>query len=579
MAGWEVAGAPYDLVIVGGGIIGLGAARDAALRGLRVALVEKEDFGWGTSNRATRLAHGGLRYLEHYDFGLVREDLRERERLLRNAPHLVQPLPFLIPLYQNLAYRLKLRAGMILYDLLSYDKSLPKHRHLSARETQALEPELRRVGLRGGFRYYDAQITFSERLNVETAIAAREAGAALFNHTRAVGLVRQGRAVTGVVAEDQISGERRELRARLVLNAAGPWLDQIGAMLGGQRTLSRRTKGVHLVLPKTVEHAVVLFARKDGRLFFVLPWNGYTLVGTTDTDYTGDLDRIVADPEDVQYLLDEVRWAYPHVAWEPIHFTWAGVRSLMHIEGVPESDVTRKHLLYDHLERDGVPGLISVIGGKLTAYRSIAEDIVDAVCRRLRSGARSTTADLPLPGGMIGDMGRYVRAHSEGQARRLRIDPALVAHLIRIYGSRYSRVLALLEASPEMAAPLSPHYPDVRAQVVHAVHEEGARTLRDVLLRRLTIGMSATRGREAAEPAAALLARLLNWDDARVRAELAALEEQLAQGAAPAMGSQAIGCEATHRAGARAIGAHSGRSVGRGAGAAAGPGGREHSSA
>lgn len=548
MAGQASSG-PYDLVVVGGGIIGLAAARDAALRGLRVALVEKEDYGWGTSNRATRLAHGGLRYLEQYDFGLVREDLRERERLVRHAPHLVQPLAFLIPLYQGLTYRLKLRAGMILYDALSYDKSLPRHRHLSAAEMGALEPGLRRTDLHGGFRYYDAQIPFTERLNVETAIAAREAGAALFNHTRAVGLLRQGRVVCGVAAEDRITGERRELHARLVVNAAGPWLDEIGAMLGRQRTLSRRTKGVHLVLPKVTEHAVVLFARSDGRLFFVLPWNGFTLVGTTDTDYTGDLDRIVTEPEDARYLLQEVRWAYPQAAWDPIYFTWAGVRSLMHIEGVPESDVTRKHLLYDHLERDGVPGLISVIGGKLTAHRAIAEDIVDAVCRRLRITAKSATADLPLPGGMIGDLARYVAAHSEGQARRLGIDPALVAHLVRTYGSRYSRVLAILETDPELGMPLSPSHDDIGAQVVYAVHEEGARTLRDVLLRRLTIGLSATRGREAAAPTAALLARLLGWDDARVRGELAALEEQLAEGAAPSLEPRASGPAAAVTAG------------------------------
>jgi glycerol-3-phosphate dehydrogenase len=524
----------FDLVIVGGGIIGLATARDAALRGLRVALVEKEDYGWGTSNRATRLAHGGLRYLEHYDFALVREDLRERERLLRNAPHLVAPLTFLIPLYSaSPVYRLKLRAGMVLYDALSFDKSLPMHRHLSAAETLAMEPALSHEGLQGAFMYYDGQITFTERLNVEHAIAAREAGALVWNHTRAVDLMRQGDAVCGIVAEDTITGHLRELRARLVLNAAGPWLDQIGAMVGRHTTLSRRTKGVHLVMPKVTDHAVVLFAQRDGRLFFVLPWNGYSLVGTTDTDYHGNLDRIVTEPEDAQYLLSEVRRAFPHVPWSPIYFAWAGVRSLMHIEGVPESDVTRKHILYDHTQ-DGVPGLLTIIGGKLTAHRSIAEHTVDLACALLRVGARSSTADLPLPGGMIGgDFARYVAVHSDGQARRLGLDPRLVAHLVRTYGARYSRVLTLIEQQPDLARRVSADYPDVLAQVVHAVQQEDARTLADVMLRRLTVGLSAGRGQDGVDSVLALLAQVLGWDDARRRAERAAWDDQIALGAAP----------------------------------------------
>jgi glycerol-3-phosphate dehydrogenase len=526
----------YDLVIVGGGIIGLGAARDAALRGLRVALVEKEDYGWGTSNRATRLAHGGLRYLEMYDFGLVREDLRERERLFKNAPHLVKPLAFLVPMYDwNLFARLKLRAGMYLYDALSYDKSLAMHRHLNPAETLELEPGLRRNGLKGSFRYYDGQITFTERLNVENAIAAREAGAHLYNHTRATALLRQGDAVSGVAAEDTITGERLELRGRLVINAAGPWLDEIGAMTGRRHTLSRRTKGVHLVMPRVGDTAVVLYAHSDRRLFFVVPWNGYSLVGTTDTDFTGDLDRIVTDRDDAEYLLAEVRRAYPNAPWDPIHFTWAGVRSLMHIEGVPESDVTRKHLLYDHLSEDGVPGLLSIIGGKLTAYRYVAEDLVDAACRLLKHRARSSTADLPLPGGMLSNLERYVAVHAPAQAERLGLSTVLVEHIIRVYGARYAQVLDCLQGDRELLAPISPDHADVLGQAVHAIEYEGARTLTDVMLRRLTIGMSAGRGRDGAETVAALLARRLNWDTDRVRAEIDTLDAQLSLGAPPVL--------------------------------------------
>jgi glycerol-3-phosphate dehydrogenase len=205
----------------------------------------------------------------------------------------------------------------------------------------------------------------------------------------------------------------------------------------------------------------------------------------------------------------------------------------MHIEGVPESDVTRKHLLYDHLRRDGVPGILSIIGGKLTAHRWIAEDLVDAVCRRLGVRAGSTTADLPLPGGVISDLEQYVRVHREGQSRRLGCDPALIEHLIRVYGSRYSRVLSLVEREPDLARRVIPDHPDIMAQAVHAVREEGARTLTDVLLRRLPVGMSATRGRDGAETLAALLAGLLDWDTTRIRMESEALDAQLALGAPP----------------------------------------------
>jgi len=526
--------ARFDLLIIGGGIIGLGAARDAALRGLRVALLEKEDYGWGTSNRSTRLAHGGLRYLEQYDFALVRLDLHERELLFRNAPHLVKPLPFLVPIYdKGMLYRSRLRAGMILYDVLSYDKSLPKHRHLNPQETLALEPGLRAEGLQGGYRYYDGQITFTERLNVENAIAAREAGATLLNHTRVTGLLRQDRAVCGVTAEDTLTGQRHELYGRLVINAAGPWLDEIAAMAGRQATLSRRTKGVHLVVPKVGDTAVLLYAASDGRVIFVVPWNGCSLVGTTDTDYHGDLNHVVAEPEDVAYLLSEVRRAYPRAAWDPVYFSWAGVRSLMHIEGVPESDVTRKHLLYDHGKTDGIPGLLSIIGGKLTAYRHVAEDLVDAACKLLQHPGKSRTAHMPLPGAMPGSLEKYVSRHADPEARRFGIQPALVEHLIQIYGVRYGGVLEYLASDLRLLAQVSTDHPDIMAQVLHAVECEGAQTLADVLLRRLTVGLSAGRGRDGAEAVAALMAQLLHWDEARTHAELAALDEQLALGAAP----------------------------------------------
>ena len=379
-----------DLLVIGGGIVGAGIARDAALRGLSVALVEQDDLASGTSSRPTRLIHGGLRYLELFDFGLVRSDMRERETLLRIAPHLVFPLAFLLPLYRpSPFYRLKLRLGMFLYDLLSLDKSLPKRKRLGRAGALAAEPNLDPDGLAGAWRFYDAQVPFVERLVIENALDAAAHGALILNHARATGYLREGLRVAGAVVEDRIGGASLDVRARVTVNATGPWLDETLAPLRpGARPVLRRTKGTHLVVPRATEQAHVLFAKRDGRLFFVLPWNGYTMVGTTDTDYAGDPGTAEASREDVEYLRTEASRAFPHAPFDRIHFTWAGVRALVREEGVSAGEVSRKHKLYDHRRRDGIDGVLSVIGGKITAYRAIAEEVTDLVARRLGSGGR-----------------------------------------------------------------------------------------------------------------------------------------------------------------------------------------------
>ncbi|HYK99432.1 MAG TPA: glycerol-3-phosphate dehydrogenase/oxidase, partial [Candidatus Acidoferrales bacterium] len=378
-----------DLLVIGGGIVGAGIARDAALRGFSVALIEQHDLGSGTSSRPTRLIHGGLRYLELFDFGLVRSDMRERETLLHIAPHLVFPLPFLMPLYRRSPfYRLKLQIGMFLYDLLSLDKSLPKRRRIGRAETLAAEPSLDPHGLGGAWRFYDAQVPFVERLVVENALDAAAHGALVLNHARATGYLREGAAVVGASVTDRLTGTDLAVRARFTVNATGPWLDlTLASLRPGAQPLLRLTKGTHLVVPRATERAHVLFAKSDGRLFFVLPWNGYTMVGTTDTDYQGDPAAAEASPEDVAYLQAEARHAFPHAPFDRIHYTWAGVRALAREEGVTEGEVSRKHELYDHRTRDGIDGVLSVVGGKITAYRAIAEEVTDIVARRLRSSA------------------------------------------------------------------------------------------------------------------------------------------------------------------------------------------------
>jgi glycerol-3-phosphate dehydrogenase len=488
-----------DLLVIGGGIVGAGVARDAALRGLSVALVEQNDLASGTSSRPTRLIHGGLRYLELFDFGLVRSDMRERETLLRIAPHLVFPLAFLLPLYRPTPfYRLKLRIGMFLYDLLSLDKSLPKRRRLGRADALAAEPNLDPEGLSGAWRFYDAQVPFVERLVVENAVDAAAHGALVLNHARATGYLRDadGIRVVGARVTDQVGGREIEVRARYTVNATGPWLDQTVASLGRDgKPLLRLTKGTHLVIPRATEQAHVLFAKRDGRLFFVLPWNGYTMVGTTDTDYSGDPADAEASEDDVEYLRSEAARAFPRASLDRIHFTWAGVRALVRVEGVTEGEVSRKHALLDHERADAVPGVLSVIGGKITAYRLIAAEVTDLVARRLGSDERSTTAQRPLPGA----------GEAEG-------------------GS----VEAIVAGDPALAGPVCEHSPTTRAEVVRAVRDEWAVTIGDVLLRRTAIGLAACQGLDRLDDVADLIARTARWDDARRAAEIAAYKSEIA---------------------------------------------------
>lgn len=510
-----------DLLIIGGGIIGAGIARDAALRGLTVALVEQDDFASGTSSRPTRLIHGGLRYLELFDFGLVRSDMREREILLRIAKHLVFPLAFLLPLYRpSLFYQLKLRIGMQLYDALSLDKSLPRRKRLSRDATLAAEPTLDPNGLAGAWRFYDAQVPLVERLVLENVIDAAEHGALVLNHASAVSYLREGDTVTGAVVRDGIGGQDLRIRARFTVNATGPWLDRtIEPLREGAKPLLRLTKGIHLVTPKATQQAHVLFAQQDGRLFFVVPWLDSTIVGTTDTDYTGDPADAAATEEDVRYLQEAAHRAFPKAPFDRIHFTWAGVRALVRVEGVSEGDVSRKHALYDHEKRDGTRGVLSVVGGKITAYRDIAEEATDAVVRRLGRQERGTTAEVPLPGA------REPETAASGQGAL--ISEEARAHLEGVYGARASDVTRLVERDASLAAPLCSHHHGVTAEIVHAVEREWAETLGDVLLRRTTLGLSSCQGLDCIDDIAKRIGALLGWDDARQRDEVTRYREEI----------------------------------------------------
>jgi len=507
--------APFDLLVVGGGIIGAGIARDAARRGLRVALFEKTDFGGGTTAGSTRLIHGGLRYLEMLDFRLVRMDLRERETLLRVAPHRVRPLEFLLPFYdRELFERAKLRAGMLLYDALSFDKDLPNHRSLDAAETRSAEPHLSPQGLQAAVAYYDAQVDSPERLCLENLIDAREQGAVVLNYAEVTGALHQGAAVTGLRVRDVLEGGEVEVSGRLVVNASGPWFDRVAGRLGPHpRPRIRTTKGIHLAVAPVSQRAVALFSELDGRLVFVIPWLGYSWVGTTDTDFGGDPAEACATAEDVDYLLRSLRRYFPPIASGPVHWSNAGVRALVAQEG-RESSVSRAHRV-----EEGPPGLISVLGGKLTGYRVIAQEVTDLAGRRLRLKAPCTTAQAPLPGAAG-------RAPGEAPSG---VEAETLEHLRSLYGSLAAPVLAIAASHQEWAARLAPQYPDIAAQVAFAVRQEACERLTDFLLRRSLLGFSPDQGMAAAPAVARLMAEELNWTAARQAAELEAYQNWVEQ--------------------------------------------------
>jgi glycerol-3-phosphate dehydrogenase len=516
----SLGGRTVDLLVIGGGIVGAGIARDAAQRGLSVALVEQADFSSGTTSRPTRLIHGGLRYLELFDFGLVRSDMREREILLRIASHLVSPLPFLLPLYRpTFLYQAKLRIGMQLYDALSLDKSLPKREHLGRAAALRAEPNLDPDGLAGAWRFYDAQVPLVERLVIENLVDARANGAAILNHARAIDYLRDGDRVVGLRVHDTVAQRNVDVRSRMVVVATGPWLDRTIAPLRKRpEALLRLTKGVHIVTPRATEQAHVLFAKRDGRLFFVVPWRDATIVGTTDTDYSGDPGAATATEEDVRYLQDEARRAFPHAPFDRIYFTWAGVRALVREDDVSAGKVSRKHALFDHAT-EGVEGAISVVGGKITAYRAIAEETVDAVAKRLGNAAPSRTASEPLPGARAADL-----AARPGDVA---LDAPTRAHLAAIYGARVRELLDLVRADPSLASPLCPHHHGLEADVVHAVREEWATTIGDVLLRRNALGLSACQGLDCVDRIAERMAPLLGWDPQRRSREVEAYRREV----------------------------------------------------
>lgn len=514
----------YDVVIVGGGMAGAGAARDLALRGVSVALVDKGDFASGTTSRSSKLIHGGLRYLELFDLALVRESLRERELLRRLAPHLVCPIPFLVPVYRGSSRSLiRVRIGLRLYDWLTPGRDRERYRVLRPVDALSLEPALRADELRGAGYYVDDLLLYPERLCLENVLSACRHGARAFNYAEVEEFVRDARgAVAGVRVRDLLTGRVATLGARVLVNAAGPWVDEVRARAGVQEQgprLLRPTKGAHCLLPRLTERALY-HATRDGRMVFVIPWRDFSLVGTTDTDFEGDPDRLWATRDEVVYLLGEVRHVLPdrRVGLDDVRYTYAGVRPLTREEGKRPSDVSRAHRVVS--EQGG--RFLSVTGTKLTCYRSLAAALGDQVMRALGRRSASRTAQLTLDG-LDEEVGR-VEARTwldvSAEVGATGLSRETLETLVETYGRGYRRVVELAGKVADGTARLCPSNPNIVAELHLAVQAEMAVSLQDVLLRRTGIGTSRCQGEDCAERIAQRMARLCGWTPRRLEAEL-----------------------------------------------------------
>jgi len=518
--------ASFDAVVIGGGMAGAGVARDLALRGASVALFEKGDFASGTSSKSSKLIHGGLRYLELFDFKLVRESLREKKTLERLAPHLVRPLPFLVPVYRGSKRGLiTVRIGMWLYDLLTPGRERERFRVLRFLDALTLEPSIRADDLRGAGYYFDDLLLFPERLCLENALSAARHGARVHNYCEVEAVTRGPGGIDGVRVRDLLSGRVHTVRASVVVNCAGPWVDRLRELAGvsdaGRRVL-RTTKGIHCMLPRMTERAVYL-STADDRMIFVIPWREFSMVGTTDTDFDGDLDRLSATREEVEYLLDAVRPALPdpRVAFDQVIYTYAGVRPLAFEEGARASKVSRDHKVVV----EGPEGrFLSITGTKLTCFRSLAEQVGDHVMRALGRGERSRTALLTLDG-LDEEAGKIeARAWMDVSADMAAtgLSRETMQTLVEIYGRAYPRVLDLARKLPDGTARLCPSNPDIVAQLHHALAEEMTVSLQDFLLRRTVIGQSACLGLDCYEAIGRRMSALAGWSSRRLDAELEA---------------------------------------------------------
>ena len=513
----------FDVLVIGGGVNGVGAALDAASRGLKVALIESQDIAAGTSSRSSKLIHGGLRYLEQYDFKLVREALHERELLVSTlCPHLVKPVGFLFPLTEKFKERTYVGAGLALYDALrGFQRGMPWHKHLSQKQINEIAPSLRPDIIMGAIKYFDAQVD-DARHTLSVARTAARHGAVIATRVSAESLIRNGKRVVGVNARDLVSGERIAIKATVTVMCAGVWSDELHANFdlkpGYNVTMS---KGVHIVLPgSAIKSDAGIILKTPVSVLFIIPWADKWIVGTTDTPYTGDRAEPFASREDVQYIVDQAnRVLTPQIKIDEIIGVYAGLRPLVaNNKGSATTKLSREHTV----DRPA-PGFVSIAGGKYTTYRIMGRDVIDLAVNELRKlSPESVTEKLPL----IGADGYFALVQQiEPIADESGLDSQTVTHLLNRYGSLISEILDLIKADALLAKKLDADLPYLKAEIYYAVSHEGARSVDDVISRRTRIAFEAhNQGLDLADAIAEIIAPVLDWSTKERRASVAAYE-------------------------------------------------------
>lgn len=521
----------FDVLVIGGGITGLGVALDAAARGYSVALVEKGDFGGSTSSKSTKLVHGGIRYLPQFDFALVHEALVERGTLLQNAPYLVQPLPFLLPLYEDakkplgipftlpngLGMGLMLTAGLVMYDTLAGGHGFPRHKRISIEEALTLAPHLRGEGLKEAFIYYDGQ-TNDTRLVIAVLRTATRFGAAIANYTEVTGFEKRDGKLVAAHVRDVLNDREITIRARHIVNAAGVFAERVSALTGDEsKAHIAPSKGVHLVVARekvgVADTGIVLPETDDGRILFIVPWEDRAIIGTTDTG-DGDLDHPEASPDDIDYLIRHVnRYLNVNLTTDDLISVYAGYRPLVRSRAKPSANLSRTHVV---LEEDN--GMVTIVGGKLTTYRRMAQDTMDVLVKRDAMPVSHPTERLALSGAI-----NWKRARAD-LARRcadLGLDHEIETSLAFNYGGHALEILDLVEQRRELGARLIPDLPFIRAEVIYACRDEMAMRLEDALARRMRIELEdRARGAGAVAEVAGLMAAELGWSPSVVGAEV-----------------------------------------------------------
>jgi glycerol-3-phosphate dehydrogenase len=500
----------FDLIVIGGGVTGVGAALDAVSRGLKVALIESQDFAAGTSSRSSKLIHGGLRYLEQYDFKLVREALQERELMVSTlSPHLVKPVAFLYPLQEKFKERTYVGAGLALYDALrGFQRALPWHKHLSQKKIAQIAPSLRPDLITGAIKYFDAQVD-DARHTMSIARTAARHGAVIATRILCEGVIREGKRVVGVEVRDLETGKEFSIRSKTTVMCAGIWSDELhrkfGLTPGYEVAMS---KGVHIVLPgSAITSDAGIILKTSLSVLFIIPWADQWIVGTTDTSYDGDRTKPLASREDVEYILAQAnRVLEPTLHAEDIVGVFAGLRPLVaNIKGSSTTKLSREHVV----DRPA-PGFVSVAGGKYTTYRVMAKDAVDLAVLELRKIVpESVTDKLPI----VGADGYFALVAQAAQIAELAgLDKSSVLHLLDRYGSMVSEIIEIIHMHPDLAERLTPALPYLKAEIHYAVSNEGARSVDDVISRRTRIVFEAEgAGIDLAPEIATIIGKVLGW--------------------------------------------------------------------